>query len=257
MKQIRQFALTFVSLFLMFGLGWYGHTAYQKISTVKSIIDTVKGFGPESLLPPLPHLKDEIRQHLPPIPSKIKEAIKQVKERHLRMPSMVMARQTIGNKFSGYSAYDAHFRAAVFLYWPPPVKEQWDKLLAQCKVESGLKTDAESPVGAVGVCQFMPGTWKDWLKVNKNLGKDRRDAVSNINAAAWYMAKMLQFWYAPRAWECREELAWASYNWGAGNVHNQQKKYGGACLADFGHDLPEETRNYVKRIRETWIKLRG
>ena len=140
-------------------------------------------------------------------------------------------------------------------YWPPKRKEAWCRLLAQCRVESGLKADAESPVGAVGVCQFMPGTWADWLKVNKGMSKDRRDAMSNIHAAARHMAYLFQFWGAPRSDECREELALASYNWGQGNVLNQQKKYGGACLSDFGRDLPRETAEYTPKVRKAHAEL--
>ena len=189
-----------------------------------------------------------------PIPTVVTPPTDTVQPRSIRSASDEIARRVIGNRGAGH-LYGAEFQAAVYLYWPAAKREDWLKLLAQCKVESGLKTDAESPVGAVGLCQFMPGTWKDWLKVNHGLSKDRRDAVSNINAAARYMAQMFKFWRAPRSWECREELAQASYNWGAGNVHRQQIKYGGRCLADFGQDLPKETKDYTKRIRVAFEKL--
>ena len=167
--------------------------------------------------------------------------------------AQVIARRVIGNACAG-SLYDGDFRTAVYLYWPPGLKDDWCDLKAQCTVESGLRPDAESPVGAVGLCQFMPGTWADWLQFSKQT-TDRRDAAVNIRASAWYMAKLLQFWGAPRTPECRMELAQASYNAGAGRVHLAQKRLGGVCLSDFGSDLPEETRHYVPKIKEAIERL--
>ena len=186
---------------------------------------------------------------------KVVKAEPKVPVRSIRSNADQIARRIIGNRGAGH-LYAAQFRAAVYLYWPAYKRQEWVKLLAQCKVESGLKPDAESPAGAVGVCQFMPGAWSDWLKVNKNLSKDRKDATSNINAAARYMASLFRFWRAPRSWECREELAQASYNWGAGRVHRQQVKYGGVCVSDFNQDFPKETKDYIERVRKTYEELR-
>jgi soluble lytic murein transglycosylase-like protein len=80
-----------------------------------------------------------------------------------------------------------------------------------------------SPVGAVGIAQFMPKTAKD-------IGVDPLDPASAIAGAGRYLSslfKQLGTW----------DKALAGYNWGAGNV----KRKGIA-------NAPQETRDYVAQI---------
>lgn len=80
-----------------------------------------------------------------------------------------------------------------------------------------------SPVGALGIAQFMPETAKEW-------GVDPLDPFAAIAGAGRYLA-----------WLFRQVGAWdkalAAYNWGIGNV----KKKGLAVA-------PLETRNYFSQI---------
>lgn len=89
--------------------------------------------------------------------------------------------------------------------------------------ESGGKPDAESPVGARGIAQFMPETAKQY-------GVDVNDPVSSIKGAAHYLSDLYKQF---GSWE----LALAGYNAGPGAV----QKYGG---------IPPyaETQNYVRSI---------
>lgn len=84
-----------------------------------------------------------------------------------------------------------------------------------------------SPVGAVGIAQFMPATAIEWLgSVEAAL-----DPQKAIPGAAKYLAWLI------RKFNGNLKAAVAAYNWGIGNV---QKK---------GLDnAPQETRNYVAAI---------
>ena len=153
-------------------------------------------------------------------------------------------------------AYDDEFKdAALFL----PVGTDWRLLKAQCYQESRLNPLAESPVGAMGLCQFMPGTWRDaersGLDVNNAWNPEQ-----SILAAAWYMGKMNKFWSAPRSQMDRWMLAMASYNAGAGHLAKAQRLCGGPnaygdiieCLPDVTGHHSVETIGYVKNIIGRW-----
>lgn len=113
-------------------------------------------------------------------------------------------------------------------------------LASQIAAESAFNPDARSPVGAMGLMQFMPATWAEWGK-----GADPNDPAANVDAGIRYMQwilSQLQGTASPN------ELAFAAYNWGIGHVKNlinQQGRSDWAYLRDF---VPAETRGYVDRI---------
>jgi len=154
--------------------------------------------------------------------------------------------------------YDALIKQAAEQYLP---NHDWRLLKAQYLAESRLDPNAVSPVGAQGIAQFMPGTWSD---VAKELGYPADitpfDPEAAIPAGAYYMAKLLNGWSAPRPDIDRYCLALASYNAGFGNLLKAQKAAGGANdYASIIKALPEvtgkhalETTTYVKRILNYW-----
>lgn len=81
----------------------------------------------------------------------------------------------------------------------------------------------KSPVGAIGIAQFMPDTAREW-------GVDPYDTDSSIDGAGRYLR-----------WLRRQVSSWAealaAYNWGIGNI----KKKGIAAA-------PRETRTYYTSI---------
>lgn len=158
---------------------------------------------------------------------------------------------------------------AVKRYWPEPYRSHPDLFIAQCWAESGLKADAESPAGAVGLCQVMPGTAKTLLRSRGGLrGKLRgflRNAKTNAELGARYMGQMFRIWSYPRSSHCRWRLAVASYNAGPGSVIQAQTLSGGRrCwedIAPFLHQVTgrhsAETIAYVFRVEDEVRRRRG
>lgn len=138
-----------------------------------------------------------------------------------------------------------------------------DILTAQCYQESRFKQFAISPVGAQGVCQFMPGTWADMQK-QLSITNTAFNVKDNIRAAAYYDSKLFNRWKAKRSYQDRINLMLASYNAGAGNLDKAQKRCLGvngyqaiiACLPLITGKHATETINYVKRINQYRQQLR-
>lgn len=147
---------------------------------------------------------------------------------------------------------------AVKVYWAD--WPYWLSWKAQLWQESRLDPDAESPVGARGIAQFMPGTWAD---IAPALGYGHLSATAArpaIEAGAFYMARLRRGWSSPRPQPDRHWLAAASYNAGFGNILQAQKRCGGpalyheimVCLPQVTGRHSEETITYVQRIKRWW-----
>lgn len=89
--------------------------------------------------------------------------------------------------------------------------------------ESRYNPKARSPVGAIGLMQFMPATAKDF-------GIDPLDPIDSIYASARYLKQLYN-----KFGNWKEAVA--AYNWGQGNVARK-----GLAKA------PAETRNYFAQI---------
>jgi len=142
-------------------------------------------------------------------------------------------------------------------FYNPSVPWIWAK--AQLVAESRLNTNATSPVGAMGLGQFMPDTWS---QVRKELGLPANASAYtsqyNIQAHAYYMNYLRSQFKKPRPEVDRHSLALASYNAGLGNILKAQAKGGNSLLySPMAKALPLvtghhsiETTTYVKRIWE-------
>ena len=154
------------------------------------------------------------------------------------------------------STYDKHFKNAVVYM---PIGTDWRMLKAQCYQESRLQPFAVSPVGAYGLCQFMPNTAAEMKRKHPELENFWLPEIS-IYAAARYMNQMNKFWSSPRPFDERYKLALASYNAGAGNIHKAQKRCGMPtpykpiikCLSLVTGHHSKETIDYVRLITERW-----
>lgn len=157
-----------------------------------------------------------------------------------------------------------HYRRAAVLYWPENLTNNWCSLRAVCLTESNENPKAVSPVGAVGLCQIMPATWRE-TQTRFSLRGNMRKAVDSIEASAAYLSVQMGIWVTHRSNKCRMELAWASYNAGAGNIIKAQTESGNElCWSGISPHLYKitgnhsiETNNYVDRIWGWHEKLGG
>ena len=108
------------------------------------------------------------------------------------------------------------------------VPERWIREVM--RQESGGRSDATSPVGAMGLMQVMPGTY-DALRRRHRLGDDPYEPRDNILAGAAYLREMHDRFGAP--------AFLAAYNAGPERV---DAVLAGATV------LPDETVGYLARV---------
>ncbi|MGQ0625737.1 MAG: lytic transglycosylase domain-containing protein, partial [Sporichthyaceae bacterium] len=111
-------------------------------------------------------------------------------------------------------------------------------LAAQLEAESNFDPRAVSSVGAMGLAQFMPGTWSTWGRdVDGNGTASAFDAADAIDAQARFMCDLYRTAASSGIRGDPVVLALAGYNagWGAVAKHRGVPPYA-------------ETRSYVQRI---------
>lgn len=144
--------------------------------------------------------------------------------------------------------------------WALPYFNMMDGILVQhglprelkylAVIESKLKSNAVSRVGAVGPWQFMRGTAIILgLKVNKSVD-ERKHYVKSTHAAARYLKDLYKIY---GDWL----LVIAAYNAGPGTVQRAIAKSGSRNFWDLQYHLPAETRKHVKKFIGTHYVFEG
>jgi membrane-bound lytic murein transglycosylase D len=106
-------------------------------------------------------------------------------------------------------------------------------------VESAFNPQAQSPMKASGIWQFIPSTGRIYGLQQNAWYDGRRDILQATNAALDYLQKLHDMF---GDWE----LALAAYNCGEGCVARAQSRGAGSSYAAIR--LPAETRNYVPKL---------
>ena len=143
--------------------------------------------------------------------------------------------------------YDRHFRKYSKRYFGPLFNWHWFK--AQAIAESGLNANAVSSVGAIGLMQIMPATFKEINDANPHFAEVDKPRW-NI-AAGIYYDRLLYTKFPRTPEQDRLYLALASYNAGYGRILNASRrlKTDTPLWHQVKPHLPRETRGYVHRIK--------
>lgn len=117
-----------------------------------------------------------------------------------------------------------------------------DELKYLSIVESGLRPNAMSRVGAAGLWQFMPATGKSYGLSQSWYIDERMDPYEATQAACRYLNALYNMF---GDWE----LALAAYNTGPGNVRKAIRRSGyKKTFWEIYRYLPRETRSYVPQF---------
>ena len=145
---------------------------------------------------------------------------------------------------------------------------RWQFFKAQAVAESRLKPRARSPVGAAGIMQIMPRTYKEIRRKNPDIKGKRTQPRWNIAAGIYYDRRLWNVWQAERPFLDRVRFMFGSYNTGKGNILKAQKIAENQGLNpnvwfSIQSSLPlvtgkrsEETIQYVEKIEKVKEVLR-
>lgn len=170
-------------------------------------------------------------------------------------------------KYIDIRKYDDYFKKYTKMYFGYGFDYRWFK--AQSIAESNLGmsgTDERirSSVGAQGLMQIMPGTWKEITRASTNKymkGYSVFEAEYNIAGGIYYNYRLGVMWKVPRPFEDWMCFIFASYNAGAGNILKAQKLVDRHKDSNLWRNVAEklnrvtgkhskETTEYVVRIFE-------
>ncbi len=131
-----------------------------------------------------------------------------------------------------------------------------------------MKAKARSRVGASGVMQLMPKTFKEIQRKNPSIKGTRVQPRWNIAAGIYYDRMIWNMWKAKRSFQDRANFMFGSFNAGKGNILKAQRLATKRALnpnlwKSVEQVLPQvtgrhskETIGYVKKINKIKKVLR-
>lgn len=130
--------------------------------------------------------------------------------------------QSMGfERYNQVKTFDPYFSKYTKRYFGPAF--DWRYFKAQAVAESRLKAGAKSHVGAVGVMQIMPRTFKEIRKKQPAIKGTREQPRWNIAAGIYYDRQLWSTWKAKRPFKDRLNFTFGSYNAGKMNIIKAQK----------------------------------
>ena len=161
-------------------------------------------------------------------------------------------------KYNRVKKFDRYFSKYSKRFFGPGF--DWHHFKAQAVAESGLDASARSGVGAVGVMQVMPRTYKEIQAKNPAIKGSRLQPRWNIAAGIYYDRTLWNLWQAERPRQDRINFMFGSYNAGKGNILKAQesaekRRLNPNLWESIEQALPEitgkrshETISYVEKI---------
>jgi len=163
-------------------------------------------------------------------------------------------------RYNNVVKYDKYFSKYSKRYFSPAF--DWHYFKAQAIAESRLKASAKSNVGALGIMQIMPKTFKEITRKNPSIKGTRGHPRWNIAAGIYYDRQIWKIWKEDRPIQDRINFTFGSYNAGRGNILKAQRIANKKGLNPNLWDsikltLPEvtgkhsnETIGYIKKINQ-------
>jgi membrane-bound lytic murein transglycosylase F len=160
--------------------------------------------------------------------------------------------------------YDDTFRKYSQRFFGPGF--DWRIFKAQAMAESNLKPDAKSWVGARGLMQLMPSTYKEIQTKNPEF-KAVSDPEWNIAAGIYYDRQLWKQWTEQAGETDLHRFSLASYNAGRGTLLRAQDVARTKALdheawnsiSSVAPDVPrwrhEETLTYIQRIEANLARM--
>ncbi len=157
------------------------------------------------------------------------------------------------------SKYDDTFRKYSKRFFGPGF--DWKLFKAQGIAESQLTPDATSRVGARGIMQLMPSTFKEIKSKNPDF-ISVEDPDWNIGAGIYYDRALYNGWKEIGSEAEKLSFTFGSYNAGKGTIMRAQTKAkidslnhtSWESISNVAHKVPKwrykETLNYVERIKQ-------
>jgi membrane-bound lytic murein transglycosylase MltF len=125
------------------------------------------------------------------------------------------------DRFNQVVEYDPHFSKYTKRYFGPGF--DWRYFKAQAIAESHLKSDAVSHVGAKGVMQIMPRTFKEIKTKNPGIKGAANNPRWNIAAGVFYDRQIWRTFKAKRPFQDKLSFMFGAYNAGKGNIIKAQR----------------------------------
>lgn len=163
-------------------------------------------------------------------------------------------------RYNRVKQYDTHFSKYSKRSFGPAF--DWQHFKAQAVAESGLRKDARSRVGAVGLMQIMPTTFREIVKRNRHIKGSGKEPKWSIAAGIDYNRSIWLLFKEKRPFQDRLDFMFGAYNAGKGNIFRAQrnaKKRGlnpnswrtmESTLPSITGGHSKETINYVGKIKK-------
>jgi membrane-bound lytic murein transglycosylase F len=159
--------------------------------------------------------------------------------------------------------YDPTFRKYSKRYFGPTF--DWHYFKAQGFAESGLKPSAVSWVGARGLMQLMPSTFRE-ISSHRPEFSSIDDPEWNIAAGIMHDRYLWKLWSDRISEEERHRFMFAAYNAGEGTINRAVAKAQTTLVAPAWQDVERvaptverwryiETLGYVRRIDSAYARL--